>query len=107
MPGKGQGKHAPAECHSKAEEAWEKDVDTTYKALIAKLSGGDSSEELRKKAENTQTTWEQFCDAEFELFFQRYGRKRGTGYIIPRITMRIGVIKPRAVELEELLAAYK
>lgn len=104
---KAKGNLPRAECYSKAAEAWEKDLDNTYKALIARLSGPESSAELRKKVENTQTTWEQFRDAEFELFSERYGKKRGTGYIIPRITMRIDVIKPRALELERLLAAYE
>ncbi len=95
-----------AECYSNAEAAWEKDVDTTYVALIAKLSAPERPPELKTGVEKTQTAWEQFRDAEFDLFSQQYGKKRGTGYIIPRITMRIDVIKPRALELERLLAAY-
>lgn len=96
-----------AECYSNAEAAWEKDVDSTYKALIAKLSAADRPAELKTSVEKTQSAWEQFRDAEFDLFSQEYGKKRGTGYIIPRITMRIDVIKPRALELERLLAAYE
>ena len=96
-----------AECYSNAEAAWEKDVDTTYEALVARLSGPERPTELKTSVEKTQMAWERFRDAEFDLFSQEYGKKRGTGYIIPRITMRIDVVKPRALELERLLAAYE
>ena len=102
-----KGNMPRAECYSTAAEAWEKDIATSYAALIKKLTAlGADSAGLKKDIQQAQAAWEKYRDAQFQVFWDEYGKKKGTGYIIPRITMRIDVMKPRAIELENELALY-
>ena len=90
-----------AKCYSDAADAWEKDVTDTYAKLLKAADEND-----KKKFAVAQTAWEGYRDAEFELISNIYGRKKGSGYIIVRITLRSAIVRARALRLENWLGAF-
>ena len=91
-----------AKCYSDASEAWNKDVTKTFAALLSIMKSED-----KDAMKSSQSTWESFRDAEFDVISHFYGRKKGTGYISVRIIARMEVVKARAFQLENWLETLK
>jgi len=91
-----------AKCYSDAADAWEKDVADTFAKLLKVTEG-----ENKKSLEASQTAWEAYRDAEFDLIAQVYGRRKGSGYIAVRITLRSEILRTRAIRLENWLDTFK
>ncbi|MGH9820993.1 MAG: lysozyme inhibitor LprI family protein [Pyrinomonadaceae bacterium] len=84
-----------AECYSKAFEAWDKDVSTTYAKLKETLPAAQVEPLVA-----AQASWEHYRDDEFGFIAALYAKRRGTGYISTRIILRTEIVKARAVLLE-------
>jgi uncharacterized protein YecT (DUF1311 family) len=81
-----------AKCYSDAADAWEKDVTEIYALLLKAVP-----KEKRPALETSQSAWEAYRDAEFEMIAQMYNDRKGSGYISVRIILRMNVVKERAL----------
>ncbi len=91
-----------ARCYSDAAEAWEQEVTKIYVQLVKAIEPND-----KRSLENSQTAWEKYRDAEFNLLAHLYGQKKGTGYISVRIIERMEIVRQRAIELKNRLETIK
>ena len=87
-----------AHCYNSAYNAWEEDIATTEKALLAK-----AGEKQKVKIKANQAAWEKQRDAAFDKIADQYNKMRGTGYIPVRIKLRMEVLRKRALQLEKKL----
>ncbi|HEX3101974.1 MAG TPA: lysozyme inhibitor LprI family protein [Pyrinomonadaceae bacterium] len=97
---KAKGTMPRAKCYSDAAESWEKDVTKTYAAVLKALPS-----DCRSVFETSQSAWEKYRDAEFEVIAKMYNSRKGTGYISVRILLRMNIVKQRALLLEDWLAS--
>lgn len=82
-------------CLGGAEEAWNDQLDITYKQL-----GGSSNEPLR----NAQLAWIKFRDAQFDWFISHFGSKQGSKWGRAIQERKITVIRQ---QVELLQSAYR
>ena len=90
------------ECYNKASEAWEKDVDTKYAALLKLLP-----ERLVSSFTDSEAQWEKYRDAQLAFLDAKEAKQTGTGHISGRIIERMEVVKQRALILDDLYEMHK
>ena len=90
------------ECTDKAYEAWDKELNKNYSALMQSLKP-KQKETLRL----AQLEWIKFRDLEFKLVDSVYDTMQGTMYIPMRVDARMEVIRKRALDLKGYLELIK
>jgi len=86
------------ECTEKAYQAWDKELNKNYGALMRKLKPGQK-EALRV----AQLEWIKHRDADFKFIDSVYDSLEGTMYISMRIEDRTDLVKSRALKLKIFL----
>jgi uncharacterized protein YecT (DUF1311 family) len=86
------------ECLNIAYEAWDKELNRVYGALMSKLPT-----EGKASLKAAQLEWIKYRDLEFKLISSVYSNLEGTMFIPMATDSRIGVIKRRVQELQDYL----
>ena len=86
------------QCTDKAYQAWDKELNKTYVALMRALK--PAQKEVLKAA---QLEWIKGRDADFKLIDSIYDTLEGTMYIPMRIDARMELVKKRALQLKGYL----
>lgn len=81
-------------CAYKAYDAWDKELNRSYNALMKELS--PKEKEILK---NAQKKWLDYRDNEFKLIDAIYSKVEGTMYIPMRVEERIAIVKQRSLKL--------
>jgi uncharacterized protein YecT (DUF1311 family) len=85
-------------CAGKAYDAWDKELNRIYSALIKDLSPDEK--EILKTA---QKKWLEYRDNEFKLIDAVYAKLQGTMYITLRVNERTEIVKQRALNLNNYI----
>ena len=86
------------DCTQKAYAEWDKELNSVYKKLIAKLSGSEKA--ALKKA---QGEWIIFRDLEFKNIDSIYDKLDGTMYIPMRLNEKMEIVRRRTIQLNGYL----
>ncbi len=87
-----------ANCGYKAYDAWDKELNGNYNALMKELTA-----EEKKLLRAAQKKWLDYRDEEFRLIDAVYANLKGTMFIPMRVGERIAVVKERALKLKDFL----
>ena len=79
------------------EKLWDAELNKYYKLLSEKLD--KESKTALKKA---QLAWINFRDAEFAMIADIYSKQEGTMYLVIAVSLRMEVVKRRALDLKNL-----
>jgi len=85
-------------CTYKAHDAWDKELNKNYTALMQRLS--PQEKEILKAA---QKKWLEFRDSEYKVIDAVYAKLQGTMYITMRVGERLDIVKQRALALKSYL----
>ena len=84
-----------AKCYSTASGAWEKAVAENYQKLLKILAP-----DMRKILESEQNAWDKYREAREVFVMEKYGKRKGSGYISVRIIELMKPNRDRASDLE-------
>ncbi|EKD68947.1 MAG: hypothetical protein ACD_47C00350G0002 [uncultured bacterium] len=79
------------------EKLWDAELNKYYKLLSEKMDK-ESKAELKK----AQLAWITFRDAEFAMIADIYSKQEGTMYRVIAVSLRMEVVKRRALDLKNL-----